>query len=286
MTAGPLLAVDVPWLLYRSHFALPGSVRGAEGHPVGALLGTVNAILGLADWCSPRAVACCVGAEEAEYRVKLYPPYHAHRDPMPAPLREQWQRAPGLLGAFGWAVSETETLEADDLLGAHARLERASGGRTLICSADRDLYQTVDESTRVIELRRDGPPGTINADGVRERSGVNPAQIPDLIALRGDPSDGLPGARGVGAKTAAALLAAHGTLEGVLAAADSLRPRIAQALREQADELRVFLRIATLADVDVARPADAPTDRLGGAVAARELGMNALARRLEQNAGR
>jgi DNA polymerase-1 len=279
--SGPLLAVDVPWLLYRSHFALPRSIRGAEDRPVGALLGTVNAILGLADWCSPRAVACCIGAEEAAYRVKLYPPYHAHRDPMPAELREQWQRAPDLLGALGWTVTATESLEADDLLGAHARVEGAAGGRTLICSADRDLYQTVDERTMVIEFKRTPPHGTIDAAGVRERSGVDPTQIPDLIALRGDASDGLPGARGIGAKTAAELLRAHGTLEGVLAAAGSLRPRIAQALSEQADELRTFLKIATLQEVDVARPADAPTDRIGGAAAAGALGMNALATRLK-----
>ena len=117
MMPGPLLAFDVPWLLYRSHFGCPRSIRGAEDRPVGALLGTVNAILALADWCPPRAVVCCMGAEEAEYRVRLYPPYHAHRDPMPAELREQWERAPDLLGAFGWTVASTETLEADDLLG-------------------------------------------------------------------------------------------------------------------------------------------------------------------------
>jgi DNA polymerase-1 len=278
---GPLLALDVPWLLYRSHFALPGTIRGAEGRPVGALLGTVNAILGLAEWCSPRAVVCCVGAEEARYRVERYPPYHAHREPMPADLREQWDRAPALLAAFGWTVASTATLEADDQLGSHARVEGAAGGRTLICTADRDLYQTVDEHTAVIELRRNPPHGTIDAAGVRERSGVEPAQIPDLIALRGDPSDGIPGARGIGAKTAAQLLAAHGTLEGVLAAADGLRPRIAQTLREQADELRMFLDIATLREIPVTRPADAATDAADGAAAARELGMNALAKRLE-----
>ena len=130
-------------------------------------------------------------------------------------------------------------------------------------------------------MRRDGPPGTIDADGVRERSGVNPAQIPDLIALRGDPSDGLPGARGVGAKTAAQLLAAHGTLEGVLAAADTLRPRIAQALREQADELRTFLR-----DRDAARDrrraarrrADRPRRRRGRRARARHERARAAAR--------
>jgi len=280
---GPLLALDIPWLLYRSHFALPSSIRGAGDRPVGALLGTVNAILGLAEWCSPRAVVCCLGAEEAAYRVALYPRYHAHREPMPAPLREQWDRAGDLLAAFGWSVASTESLEADDLLGSHARVEASAGGRTLICSADRDLYQTVDEHTNVIELRRNPPHGTIDVAGVRERSGVDPGQIPGLIALRGDPSDGLPGARGVGAKTAAELLRAHGTLKGVLAAADTLRPRIAAALREQADELRAFLEIATLRQLDVTSPPDAPTDLAGGAAAARELGMNALAKRLEQD---
>jgi 5'-3' exonuclease len=280
----PLLAVDVPWLLYRSFFGIPRTIRGADGMPVNALLGTVNTILALAEWCSPRAVACCTGAEEAVYRVELYPPYHAHRDPMPDELRAQWDRAPDLLAAFGWIVASDPQLEADDVMWSCSRVETAAGGRTLICSGDRDLYQTVDASTSVIDLRRDWPPGVIDEDGVRERSGVAPAQIPDLIALRGDPSDGLPGARGVGAKTAAALLAEHGSLEGVLAAAATLRPRVAQALTEQADELRRFLDIATLRPVEVERPPDRATDRAGGAAAARELGMNALAKRLEEGA--
>ena len=279
--SAPLVAVDVPWLLYRSHFGLPSSIRGAGGERVGALLGTVNTVLGLIDWCSPRAVACCLGAEDAAYRVALYPPYHAHRDPMPDELRAQWQRAPALLEAFGWTVTASDSLEADDLMWSYSRVEGRAGGRTLICSGDRDLFQAVDEHTAVIELRRDGPPATIDAAGVLARSGVAPEQIPDLIALRGDPSDGLPGARGVGAKTAAALLAEHGTLEGVLAVAGELRPRIAAALVEQAEELRAFRKIAVLADIDVARAPDGATDRAGGAAAARELGMNGLAARLE-----
>jgi len=133
----------------------------------------------------------------------------------------------------------------------------------------------------VIELRGAAMPGTIDASGVKQRSGVTPAQIPDLIALRGDPSDGLPGARGIGAKTAAALLQEHGTLEAVIAAAPALRPRLAEALREQADELRSFREIATLQDVPVTRPPDRGTDHRGGAAAARELGMERLADRLE-----
>jgi DNA polymerase-1 len=278
--SGPLLAVDTPWLLYRSHFAVPRTVRGANGMPVGALLGTVNTILTLVEWCSPRAVACCMGAEEAAYRVAAYAPYHAHRDPMPDALREQWDRAPEFLAAFGWTVASTPDLEADDLLWSFSRREAAAGGHTLICSADRDLHQTVAAHTEVIELRRDSEPGTIDAAGVRERSGVTPEQIPDLIALRGDPSDGLPGARGIGAKTAAQLLQEHGSLEGVIAASPTLKPRIAAALTEQADELRTFKDIATLRDIDVPRPPDAATDRAGGADAAEQLGMGNLAKRL------
>jgi DNA polymerase-1 len=277
----PLLALDTPWLLYRSHFGLPSSIRGAGGERVGALLGTVNTILGLVEWCEPRAVVCCLGAEEADYRVALYAAYHAHREPMPAELRAQWERAPALLGAFGWTVAADQALEADDLMWSYSRVEAAAGGNTLICSGDRDLFQAVDQRTQVVELRRDGPPWVIDAAVVRERSGVSPAQIPDLIALRGDPSDGLPGARGVGAKTAAALLREHGTLEGVLAAVGELRPRIAAALLEQTDELRAFREIAVLADIDVSRPPDGATDRLAGAAAARELGMSGLAARLE-----
>jgi len=235
-------------------------------------------------WCSPRAVVCCLGAEEADYRVALYRPYHAHRDPMPPELRAQWERAPALLEALGWTAAANDALEADDLMWSYSRVEAAAGGDTLICSGDRDMLQTVDAHTAVVELRRDGPPGTIDAAGVEQRSGVTPAQIPDLIALRGDPSDGLPGARGIGAKTAAALLREHDSLEGVLAAAPTLRPRIATALHEQADELRAFRTIATLQDIPVTRPPDAGTDYANGARAARTLGMNALATRLEQGA--
>ena len=280
---GPLLALDVPWLLYRSYYGIPRSVKGVDGMPVGALLGTVNTTLALVEALAPRAVACCFGAEDAVYRRELYPAYHAHREPMPAELRAQWDLAPQLLGAFGWALRAHTELEADDVLWSASRVEQASGGQTLIATADRDLYQAADERTAVLELRREGGPGTIGPAEVRAKAGVEPAQIPDLIALRGDPSDGLPGARGIGAKTAAALLREHGHLEGVLAAATAgrLAPRASLTLRAQAQELRDFKHIATLQDVPFERPHDATTDRAGGAAAARELGMNALAKRLE-----
>jgi 5'-3' exonuclease len=280
MTNAPLLVADTPWLLYRSFFGLPRSIKGADGQPVGALLGTVNAVLAVIDWCRPRAVVCCFGAEQAAHRVALYQPYHAHRDPMPAELRAQWALAPALLEAFGWTTAAHADLEADDLLHSYALAEARAGGRTLILTADRDLHQCVNASTAVVELRRDQPPGTIDVAGVQHRSGVAPEQIPDLIALRGDPSDGLPGARGVGAKTAATLLGEYGTLEGVLAATYRLRPKIGAALRDQADELRTFRAIAELVEVPVDRPPDRPTDHPRGADAAERLGMARLAARV------
>jgi 5'-3' exonuclease len=280
--AGPLLIADVPWLLYRSFFALPKSIVDGDGRPVNALLGTVNAILGLLEHYAPRAVVACMGAEQADYRVELYPPYHAHREPMPPALADQWERAEELLAALGWTYAVSESLEADDVMLSYARAEEEYGGRALLLTADRDLYGAVSEQVAVIELRKDGPHGTIGPAEVRERYGIGPELVADLIALRGDPSDGIPGAPGIGAKTAAALLSEHGTLEGVLAAAHEgvLRAKAAGALLENEALLRDFKRIATLQLVDVERPEDRATDYAAGAAKAGEMGMRRLAERL------
>jgi len=293
----PLLAADVPWLLYRSYFALPKSISDDDGHPVNALLGTVNALVGYIESCPPsarpRCVVACMGAEQADYRVRLYPPYHAHRDPMPVELRWQWERAPALLASLGWLSASSDSLEADDVMFSYARIEQERGGRALLMTGDRDLYGAVGEQIAVLELRKGGESGELGSADVRERYGVEPQQVADFIALRGDPSDGLPGAPGIGAKTAAELLRAYGTLDDLLAAAqaqenkvargdDAIRPRAAAALRENQELLRSFREIATLQPIDVERPPDAPTDFAAGAEHARGLGMKRLADRLEK----
>ena len=294
MPAPPaLLLADIPWLLYRSFFALPKSIVDGKGRPVNALLGTVNALLTLIDVRlpahRPRGVVACMGAEQASYRVELYPAYHAHRDPMPAELAEQWEKAPALMEGLGWTASTSEELEADDVMFSFARVEARAGGRALLLTGDRDLYGAVSDRVAVVELRKGGEHAELGPADVRERYGVDPERVPDFIALRGDPSDGLPGAPGIGAKTAAELLRAHGTLEGVLAAAaeasedpfSEMRPRTAAALTENEELLSVFRQIATLQPIDVERPPDRATDFAGGAVVAREMGMERLAARLE-----
>lgn len=279
---GPLLAIDGPFVLYRSFYALPDSITGAGGRPINALLGAVNLILRIAADRSPRAVVICFGAEAAKYRVQLYPDYHAQRPPVPDALAWQFEHAPQLFDAFGWSSMSSEQLEADDLLGALASAEADAGGTALIMTGDRDMYQCASDRISVVFLKQ-GTSGfeEVDPDGVVSRYGIPPRLVPDFIALRGDPSDGLPGAPGIGAKTAAALLQRHGSLEAAIAGAQQERPRIAAALAEGADELRAFRAIATLHRVDVERPADRPTDLDGGAKAARALGMNRLAERLQ-----
>jgi len=280
---GPLIAVDAPYVLYRSFYALPDTILGLDGRPVNALLGAVNLLLrGAADF-GPRAIVMCFGAEAASYRVELFPSYHADRPPVPDALAWQFSHAPDLFSAFGWGIESSGDVEADDLLGSLAAVEAGTGGRTLIVTGDRDMYQCVSDEVSVLFLKS-GITGfqEVDPDEVRRRYGVGPELVPDFIALRGDPSDGLPGASGIGAKTAASLLERYGSLEGAIAGASGERPRVAAALKDSASELRAFRDIATLRTVSVDRPADRVTDLEGGAVAARGLGLRRLAERLEE----
>ncbi len=282
---GPLLAVDAPFVLYRSFYALPDSIHGPEGRPVNALLGSVNLLLRIAADRGPRAIVLCFGAEAAAYRTELFPAYHADRPPVPDALAWQFERAPELFSAFGWKIESSPDLEADDLLGSLATVETDAGGEALIVTGDRDMVQCVGDRVSVL-LLKSGISGFEQMDpaAVRARYGVGPELVPDFIALRGDPSDSLPGAAGIGPKTAASLLEKYGSLEGAIAGADAERPKVAAALKDSADELRAYRDIATLRPAPVDRPPDALTDLAGGARAARELGLNRLAERLE-NAG-
>ncbi len=280
---GQLLVVDGPSLLYRAFFALPDSITGADGTPVNALLGSVNATLRVCADHDPRAVIACFGQEAADYRVDAWPGYHADRPPVPDGLAPQFAAAPLLYEAFGWGSETSPDLEADDLLGAYAAVESGARGQALLMTGDRDLYQCASDAVTVLYLKT-GVKGVeaVGPEEVERRYGIPPALVPDFIALRGDPSDGLPGAKGIGEKTAADLLRRHGSLEAALAAADGEKPRVAAALRDQAGDLRTFHDVATLRPAPVTRPPDAETDLRGGATVARALGMRRLAERLEK----
>jgi DNA polymerase-1 len=279
----PLLAVDTPSMLFRAFYALPKSIVGPDGNPVNALLGAANLILREVEAHDPRAVVLCFGPDAASYRTQLFPAYHADRDDVPDELAPQWADCRAFFEAFGWTVAVSGSLEADDLLGTYARLEAEAGGMALLLTGDRDMYQCAGERVTVLYVRTGGKGAEeVTPDGVRERYGIDPGQVPDFIALRGDPSDGIPGAKGVGAKTAAELLRRHGSLEAILDhAIREQRPKLRGALLDAREELLAFKDIATLRDAGVERPPDRGTDWRGAAGAARERGMNRLAERLE-----
>jgi 5'-3' exonuclease len=271
-------------MLFRAFYALPDSIEGKDGMPVNALLGTANLILREIEQHSPRAVVLCFGPDAAEYRVELFDGYHAQRPEVPERLAPQFADSRAFFEAFGWVVAWHDTLEADDLLGSYAHREVDAGGTALVMTGDRDMYQCADERVTVVYVRTGGKgPELVDPAEVRRRYGVDPGQVPDFIALRGDPSDGIPGAKGIGEKTAAELLQRHGSLDAALdGALRETRPTVRKALLDQRDELLRFREIATLQDVDVDLPPDTPTDFAGAAAAARERGMNRLAERLEK----
>src|SRR6266545_276410 len=234
----PLLVVDGDSLAHRAYHALPKTFRRAEGRPGNALLGFSNFIVRLWQAEEPRAVV--VGWDSLDtptYRHELFEGYQAGRQ-FDDDLLEQLDLLPELVRAFGFSAAKAPGYEADDFLAAAVRKEEARGGRALVVTSDSASFQLASEQTTILqptrgvsELARVGPAE------VRERYGVEPEQVPDFIALRGDPSDRMPGARGVGPKGAAQILREHGSLEAALAAG-----RFAAA----AEELRLYRRIATL----------------------------------------
>ncbi|MFN2469406.1 MAG: 5'-3' exonuclease H3TH domain-containing protein [Gaiellaceae bacterium] len=273
----PLLAVDGDSFAHRAHHALPSSITRADGRQAGAIVGFTNMLLRLWEAEQPRTVL--VGWDTLTtptYRHEAYPAYQSGREFDPE-LLEQLDLLPELVCAFGFAAAKAPGFEADDFLAAAVSHEEASGGTVLVATSDRDLFQLASERTTLLmprrgasELERVGPAE------VRARYGVEPAQVPDFIALRGDPSDRLPGAPGVGAKTAAAVLARHGSLEGALADGRF------STLRE---ELELYRRIATTDASAPLPPLDDETPHWAEASSLlAEWGLGGLAERLAARA--
>jgi 5'-3' exonuclease len=274
-------------MLFRAFYALPRSIKGPDGNPVNALLGTANLILREVETHDPRAVVLCFGPDAAAYRLELFPAYHDGRqEAFPDELRPQWDDSADFFGAFGWKIAGSDDLEADDLLNSFAEAEHKAGGRSLLMTGDRDMFQCASGSTKVLYVstgKQGGQP--MGPAEVKERYGIPPRLVPDLIALRGDPSDGIPGAKGVGEKTAVELLRKHGSLEKVLAGAmREARPALRTALVGDREQLLAFKEVATLRTVKVGRPRDKRTDYRSAAKAARVRDMNRLAERLEERA--
>lgn len=270
----PLLAVDGDSFAHRAYHALPRSMRRADGGPGNALVGFMSMLQRLWQAERPRAVVVAwdtLGVPT--YRNALLDGYQSGRQ-FDDEIVEQLDLLPGLVASTGIVCAKAAGYEADDFLGAAVALEEARGGDVLVATSDRDAFQLASEKTTILQpVRGVAEMARIGPAEVRERYGVDPAQVTDFIALRGDPSDRIPGARGVGEKTAAALLREYGTLDAILSAG---------RFSAEADGLRDYRRIATL-DRSAPLPPlpDLQPDWGAGAAAARELGLDRLAGRLE-----
>jgi DNA polymerase-1 len=270
----PLLVIDGDSFAHRAYHALPKTIRRAGGKGAGAILGFANFLLLLYAQEKPRAVLAAWDTLEAPTpRQQAFPDYQGGRQ-FDSELVEQLHVLPRFVLACGFAVAKAPGYEADDFLAAAAAHEERAGGAAIVASGDRDAFQLASARTTILQPLRAGEMPRIDPAGVRARYGVEPQQVPDFIALRGDPSDKLPGAKGVGPKGAAALLQKYGTLEAALA-----DPRLAG----QAEPLRLYKSIATMNAAAPLPPLPDQTPTWSKAAAlAREWQLTRLADRLTE----
>jgi len=268
----PLLVIDGDSFAHRAYHALPKSIRRRGGKGAGAILGFANFLVRLYADEKPRAVLVGWDTLDAPtYRNRAFEAYQSGRE-IDDELVEQLELLPRFVAACGFANAKVAGYEADDFLAAAVAAEEKRGGKAIVASGDRDSFQLASKSTTIIQPLRAGEMARIGPAQVRERYGVNPKQVPDFIALRGDPSDKLPGAKGVGPKGAAKLLDQYGTLEAALAD---------ERLAPQAKQLRIYRSIATM-DASAPLPSlkdQTPTWAKASALA-RDWELNRLAERL------
>lgn len=233
----PLLVIDGDSFAHRAYHALPKTIRRRGDEPAGAILGFANMLMRLYRAEQPRAVLVGWDTLEAPtYRNRAFAPYQSGRE-FDDDVVEQLAVLPKFVAACGFANAKAAGYEADDFLAAAVAAEERRGGGILVASGDRDTFQLASARTTILYPVRAGEMARIGPAEVRERYGVDPAQVPDFIALRGDPSDKLPGAPGIGAAGAASLLQRHGSLENILTMG---------RFRAQAEQLRLFRSIATM----------------------------------------
>jgi DNA polymerase I len=233
----PLLVIDGDSFAHRAYHALPKTIRRDDDRPAGAILGFANRLLQLYRSEQPRAVLVGWDTLQAEtYRHAAFAEYQSGRE-FDDDLVEQLDLIPKFVAACGFANAKRAGYEADDFLAAAAAAEERRGGTVLVASGDRDTFQLASPKTTILSPVRAGEMARIGPEQVRERYGVEPKQVPDFIALRGDPSDKLPGAPGVGATGAASLLQKYGSLAAILKAGRFAR---------QAEDLKLYRSIATM----------------------------------------
>jgi DNA polymerase I len=286
--APELFLIDGNSLAYRAFFALPESISTADGRPTNAIYGLASMLVKIIDEHHPGGVIVAWDAGMSGREV-TYDLYKAQRPSRPDLLREQWPHLMPLVEAFGYPNVRVEGYEADDVIASLARQAREQGIPVMVVTGDRDAYQLVGDGIRVMSTSRGITETKVyDRDAVVERYGVPPELVTDLMGLRGDTSDNIPGVPGIGEKTAAQLLQRFGSLEEVLESVEEISgAKRKQNLIEHADDARMSKELATLREdietgLDPAEAMGAEPDRGALREFMREFELRAVMERLEE----
>ncbi len=246
-----MLLVDGSSYLYRAYHAMP-DLRAPDGFPTGAIHGFVAMMNWLRERYPAEHAVCVFDAKGKTFRDDWYAEYKAQRAPMPEPLAQQIAPIHEVVRLLGWPVLEVPGIEADDAIGTLARVAAAGGHQVLISTGDKDLAQLVTPQVTLINTMAK-PPERLDIEGVKAKFGVPPERIVDYLTLVGDTVDNVPGVEKVGPKTAVKWLDEHGSLDGVVAAADSIKGAVGDNLRKALDWLPMGRKLVTVVtDCDLA----------------------------------
>jgi DNA polymerase-1 len=285
---GELFLIDGNSLAYRAFFALPESIATSDGRPTNAIFGFASMLVKIITEHHPAAVVVAWDAGMSG-REKQYEQYKAQRKPRPDLLSDQWPHMMPLVAAFGFTNIRVDGYEADDVIGSLVRRAREQEIPVMVVSGDRDVYQVVEPGVRVMTTSRGITDTKVyDREGVVERYGVPPELVTDLIGLKGDTSDNIPGVPGIGDKTAAQLLQEFGSLEEVLANVEEISgAKRKQNLTEHAEDARISKELATLrfdieTGLDLGELMGAERDWSGLRDFMREFELRAILERLEE----
>ncbi len=242
-----LFLIDGNSLAYRAFFALPDSMATSDGRPTNAVFGLASMLVKLISEYRPTQIVVAWDAGMSG-RERVYPEYKAQRPPKPDLLRQQWPHLTELVEAFGYSNVKVDGYEADDVIASLVAEARRREIGTMVVTGDRDAYQLVGDGVRVMSTSRGITEVKVyDAEAVKERYGVYPDLVTDLMGLRGDTSDNIPGVPGIGEKTAATLLDQFGSLEEILANVDQVSgKKRKENLTEFAEDARISKALATM----------------------------------------
>jgi DNA polymerase-1 len=242
-----IAVVDGNSLIHRAFHALPPTMTAPDGRPTNAVFGFLQMLLKAVEVLGPDGVVVAWDAGRPAFRSDVLEQYKMQRPPTDPGLKQQFPMVREILDAMGVPQVAAEGWEADDLLGTLAAQAEEHGLDVLLITGDRDAFQLVDDRVKVVSTRRGLTDIAVyDREGVHERLGVWPEQVPDYLGLKGDASDNIPGVPGVGEKTAAKLIAEHGSVEAVLAAADEIKGRLGENLRSHGAAARISREVATI----------------------------------------